>query len=213
MASFDIRGFYTGMWRQQAKTMNCTCKIAPKLCTIHKQGCACGITGPLNCPLHGQAYSKAWSRMNQNTQTHKSGVNEPAKIWVGENGAVKVRAPYQASFVAYAKMFSPSKRRYLKEANIWEFEYELLPEVLKLLRKFYSDVITLNINEDKYKAQEQYEAVSTNDAWSNLYKLLDKADLDIVYRALAKKNHPDIGGNKIKMASINEVFNKLRQTS
>jgi len=43
-------------------------------------------------------------------------------------------------------------------------------------------------------------------AKDTLLSLLDKEDINSIYRLLAKKYHPDLGGDGEKMSKINELF-------
>jgi len=132
-----------------------------------------------------------------------SGSLEPAKVWISEHGTVKIRAPYQPSFVSYLKQFPKSKRRWLSEEKIWEVEYELLRPVLSLLHQFYREVIVIETGLET-KGQ-------TVDGWTRLRSLITADDLSAIHRLLAKRHHPDTGGSSQRMTEINSCFEEINK--
>src|SRR3990172_1821467 len=115
---------------------------------------------------------------------------EPAKIWIAENGAIRVRSPWQATFVHYLKQFPAAKRRWMPEMKVWEVEYELLDELVALARQYFPDVIVVE--------REQRKTIESNgkaSSWDSLLTLLTKDDLTALYKVLAKRYHPDLNKN------------------
>lgn len=134
-----------------------------------------------------------------------SRTEEPAKVWISDNGTIHIRAPFNASFVEYLKQYPKSKRRWDPAKKIWEIEYELLDSVLDLVGRFYADAINVNTGKDRVATE-----VRGSDAWSKLRSVLTASDLSYLHKILAKKYHPDIGGDAKKMSTINRCFEDLR---
>jgi len=126
--------------------------------------------------------------------------DEPVKVWISDNGMVRVKSAYNASFVHEIKQMPRGKRHWDGDRKVWDFEYELLDEVVALCKKFYKEVIVVG-NEVKSDVPEP---------WTKLFYMLNDQDMASIHRVLAKRYHPDMGGKDGEMAKINELFKELR---
>lgn len=113
-----------------------------------------------------------------------------------------VEAPYDAGFTETLKSSIPQKKR-LWDANdkAWFVVKDQLDKLTHILDQYYDEVILLGFPQ---------QSIAT-DAWGKLY-LTQGAPIEViqaVYRVLAKKYHPDLGGDVEKMKQINAAYKEL----
>lgn len=113
-----------------------------------------------------------------------------------------VEAPYDAGFTETLKASIPQKKR-IWDANdkAWFVVKDQLDKLTHILDQYYDEVILLN-----FPAQ-----VTATDAWGKLF-LINGAPIEViqaVYRVLAKKYHPDHGGDVEKMKTVNTAYKEL----
>lgn len=53
--------------------------------------------------------------------------------------------------------------------------------------------------------------IASQNGGDPLLSLLDEDDINKIYKLLAKRHHPDIGGDPNLMAKINVIFSKHRE--
>lgn len=113
-----------------------------------------------------------------------------------------VEAPYDAGFTETLKQSIPQKKR-LWDGNdkAWYVVKDQLDKLTHILDKYYDETILLN-----FPVQD-----TATDAWGKLY-LVQGAPIELIqaaYRVLAKKHHPDTGGDPEKMKQINVAYKEL----
>jgi len=113
-----------------------------------------------------------------------------------------VEAPYDAEFTDTLKTSIPTKKR-IWDANdkAWYVVKDQLDKLTHILDQYYDEVILLN-----FPAQDL-----TTDAWGKLF-LVPGAPIELIqsaYRFLARKHHPDVGGDVNKMKEINLAYKEL----
>ena len=113
-----------------------------------------------------------------------------------------IEAPYDAGFTDTLKQSIPMKKRtWDNNDKSWYVCTDQLDKVTHILERFYDETILLD-----FPAQD----IAT-DAWSKLF-LIQGAPIELIqaaYRILAKKNHPDVGGDPEKMKVINVAYKEL----
>lgn len=138
---------------------------------------------------------RGWKGIDPNLQV--------AKIWLDEGkGVLCARFPYKQSAIDEFRVKIPKgKKAWNAEDKLWEFSVETIDLVVDILTRNFDDVIDLT------QAASTSTVVVSGDP---LLSLLDKEDLQAIHRLLAKKYHPDRGGDAGKMARINQIFSLLK---
>jgi hypothetical protein len=139
---------------------------------------------------------KGWSQSDIDKQV--------AKVWLDEGrGVLCARFPYKQSAIDEFRAKIPKgKKAWNAEDKLWEFSVETIDLVVDILTRNFDDVIDLT------QATSPSSVVVSGDP---LLSLLDKDDIQAIYRLLAKKYHPDKqGGDGDKMARINRIFTQLK---
>lgn len=122
-----------------------------------------------------------------------------AKVWLDEGkGTLCARFPYQREVIEEFKLSVPKgKKSWNPEDKVWEFSVETLEVVVGILEKFFKVV---DLTRETSYLPSKVEAKDT------LLSILDTEDKKRIYFLLAKKYHPDTGGDEKKMAEINMIF-------
>ena len=138
---------------------------------------------------------KGWSQSDINKQT--------AKIWLDEGkGVLCSRFPYKQSAIdEFREKIPKGKKAWNAEDKLWEFSVETIGIVVEILARNFDEVIDLT------QATTPSQTVVSGDP---LLSLLDKEDIQAIYRLLAKRHHPDRGGDAGKMAKINQLFSQIK---
>lgn len=135
-------------------------------------------------------------------------MNMVAKIWLDEeSGAMSLRTPFNAAFVAQLKTDIPRhQRRWVPDKKIWQVEVEVAEHVTKIMREHYDEVIVLEGGrKDNALDLEPFDFEGID-----LKDVLEPEDLKAVKRFLVKRFHPDLAhGNADKMAKVNKYFNTV----
>lgn len=139
--------------------------------------------------------SRGWGGFDVNKET--------AKVWLDEGkGVLCARFPYKQSAIdEFREKIPKGKKSWNAEDKLWEFSVETIDVVVEILTKNFDAVIDLT------QATAPSQVVVSGDP---LLSLLDKDDIQALYRVLAKKYHPDRGGDADKMARINQIFNQIK---
>lgn len=129
---------------------------------------------------------------------------EVAKVWLDENkGIICARFPYKEKVIGEIRAKIPKgKKSWNPDDKIWEFSVETIDVVVEILTENFDKVIDLT--------KEVPELPYIQNGTDPLLSLLDKEDIQKIYKMLAKKYHPDIGGDADKMARINRIFTKMK---
>lgn len=139
---------------------------------------------------------KGWSQGDINKQT--------AKVWLDEGkGVLCARFPYKQSAIdEFREKIPKGKKSWNADDKLWEFSVEAIDIVVDILARHFDEVIDLT------QATAPSQVVVSGDPFLSL---LDKDDIQAVYRILAKKYHPDKqGGDVGKMAKLNQIFATLK---
>lgn len=134
------------------------------------------------------------------------GINdEIAKVWVDEGkGVICARFPYKEKVIAKIRAEIPKgKKAWNPEGKIWEFSVETIDVLIKILHEHFDQVLDLT-----HPAPPMLTSQNGGDP---LLSLLDEEDINRIYKVLAKRHHPDVGGNPNLMAKINAVFAKFKE--
>ena len=135
-------------------------------------------------------------------QPHSQG-KRIASLRLADNDIfIIVEAPYSAEFTETLKNSIPQKKR-LWDANdkAWYVVRDQYDKLAHILDKYYDETILLN-----FPTQDL-----ATDAWGKLF-LVQGAPIELIqaaYRVLAKKHHPDMGGDPEKMKQVNAAYKEL----
>ena len=126
-----------------------------------------------------------------------------AKLWIDEGkGILCARLPYnQKAIDEFREKIPKGKKAWNADDKLWEFSVETIDVVVDILTRNFDEVIDLT------QAVPTASVVVSGDP---LLSLLDKEDLQVIYRILAKRHHPDRGGDAEKMARINQIFSQIK---
>ena len=115
---------------------------------------------------------------------------------------LEVEFPYDESLLADMNASVQSKKRvWNPSAKVWYIAKDQFDKISHILGKHCDEVLLLD-----FPAPE----VATT-AWAKLY-LISGAPMEVVqavYRALAKLNHPDYGGDEDRMKEINIAYKAI----
>jgi len=127
---------------------------------------------------------------------------ETAKVWLDENkGVICARFPYKVEVIDEIRSKIPKgKKSWNPEDKVWEFSVETIEVIVGILQGHFDEVLDLT--------QATPPLPPTSISSDPLLSLLDEEDIKKIKQMLAKKYHPDVGGDAKKMTKINEVFNK-----
>ena len=148
---------------------------------------------------YSNRYSSSGSYKPQSRVTGK----RVASLRIASNDIfIIVEAPYDAGFTETLKASIPQKKR-LWDANdkAWYVVKDQLDKLTHILDQYYDETILLG-----FPQQDM-----ATDAWGKLH-LTQGAPIEViqaVYRVLAKKYHPDHGGDVEKMKVINAAYKEL----
>ena len=113
-----------------------------------------------------------------------------------------LEAPYDADFTQTLKeSITTKKRLWDNNDKQWWVHKDQFDKLTHILDQFYDETILLD-----FPTQD----VAT-DSWSKLY-LVTGAPIELIqaaYRVLAKKHHPDAGGDVEKMKELNLAYKEL----
>lgn len=125
---------------------------------------------------------------------------EVAKVWLDENkGIICARFPYKDKVINEIRLKVPKgKKSWNPDDKVWEFSVEAIDVVVAILTENFDKVIDLT-------RPAPPMPVSSNGG-DPLLSLLDEEDINKIYKMLARKYHPDMGGEGDKMARINQIF-------
>lgn len=123
-----------------------------------------------------------------------------AKLWLDqERGVLCAKFPYDEKVIKEIKDRIPTgKKMWKSETKIWEFSVETIKEIVSILEAHFEKVIDLT--------KEEQQVVLQGGVKDLLLNLLDADDKKAIYRILARKYHPDAGGDGKKMSEINAIF-------
>jgi hypothetical protein len=138
---------------------------------------------------------RSWGGLDINKQI--------CKIWLDEGkGILCARFPYKQSVIdEFREKIPKGKKSWNADDKLWEFSVETIDVVVEILTRNFDEVIDLT------QAAAPSQVVVSGDP---LLSLLDKDDIQTIYRVLAKKYHPDKGGDAGKMARINQIFGQIK---
>ena len=129
---------------------------------------------------------------------------EVAKIWLDEGkGVICTRFPYKLKVIEEIREKVPKgKKTWNPTDKIWEFSVEAVDIIVEIMTENFQKVIDLT--------QAAPPMPVSQNGTDPLLSLLDEEDIQKIYKLLAKKYHPDIGGDADKMAKINQIFTKMK---
>jgi hypothetical protein len=130
-----------------------------------------------------------------------------ATVVITDDG-ITLRTPYRPLFVEQFKAEIPGwARRWDPARKSWTVDLFFRTEVLDLCRMHFSQVLT----DDCRTRQQQRQRTSGGHApdWATeLFAALPEHLHQLVYRALAKTLHPDIGGDPNAMKVLTAAYDK-----
>lgn len=117
---------------------------------------------------------------------------DPAKA------AVVMRSSYNSGFIERMKQeIPPNQRRWNGIEKVWCFHPDALAKLKQLVPEFFAGIKIICV-------QKQIPATK----FDRLMAKISQKDKQAIYILLAKRYHPDSGGDRETMALINEVFEK-----
>lgn len=123
------------------------------------------------------------------------------KIWIDEDGDVWIRASYDAEFVDALKDAIPfKKRRWLPGEKAWVCSGGFLDDIIGIASAFFPGAKLGNAPKQPKRR---------DGPWQEIGKMMGPEEYKSLFRALAKKCHPDTGGSNKKMVRLTELFNEL----
>ena len=153
-------------------------------------------------------FESDWRRsMGANWRKQTEGIagKEVAKVWLDEGkGMICSRFAYKAEVIEEFRAKIPKgKKSWNSSEHIWEFSVEVIDLVIEILTRHFSEVLDLT--------QTSAPTISNPISADPLLSLLDKEDVDRIYKMLVKKYHPDVAsGDGDKMARINQLFRSVK---
>jgi hypothetical protein len=136
-------------------------------------------------------------------------------------GDIYISTPYHAEFITDLKYAVPSyARRWDKEKRLWSVGASHYQSVVRLLNKHFGGYTKVDpadmgvaFGESRQRqSQSSSKMPELADAYATLY-LIPNTPLEIVtaiYKYLAKKNHPDMGGDTATMQRINVAYDAIK---
>jgi DnaJ domain len=126
-----------------------------------------------------------------------------------------LESPYNADFVEALKAYVPYRqRRWVPDDKKWWFQSDVIATVEYLCDRYYGSYVHVGRAGKEEKSHQNTRTPNAQpDAYATLH-LLPSAPSEVVtaaYRALAKKFHPDHGGDDERMKQINLAYERLRQ--
>lgn len=113
-----------------------------------------------------------------------------------------LEAPYNRDFLSTMRASIPTKKRIWDgDDKTWYVVRDQFDKLCHLLDQYYDETLLLD-----FPAQE----VSAS-SWAKLW-LVEGAPLDVVravYKVLARKHHPDVGGDASAMQTINDAYRDI----
>ena len=120
------------------------------------------------------------------------------------DGSAKVYTPFDAAFVAMIKQVIPVPlRAWYAAERCWWIGAPAVGDAKRILGEFFPGY------------QERFLAGATPFSASPhaVLEVRDDASPEVIeaaYRALARKHHPDVGGDTRTMQAINEAYDQIR---
>lgn len=112
--------------------------------------------------------------------------------------ALVMRSSYNEAFINFMKAKIPAnQRRWDGVEKVWVFHPDALPALRDIIPSFYAGIKVVGV-------QRQIPATK----FDRLMQKLSLKDKQAIYILLAKRHHPDAGGDRETMALVNEVFEK-----
>jgi hypothetical protein len=128
------------------------------------------------------------------------------------DGTVNIRKPYNAQFVDDLQYeVPPSYRLWDKPSRTWRVAPPYDPATLSILRRYFPFAEVEERPRRQTFTIHQAHACNCDADHKVLYVCQD-APLDVVkaaFKALAKVNHPDRGGDHVVMQRLNEAVERI----
>jgi hypothetical protein len=151
-------------------------------------------------------FKEEWevSRMSRQWKGWGEVGEEVAKVWLNEEkGVICARFPYKIKVIEEIRKKIPKgKKSWNPTDKIWEFSVEAVNLVVQIMTENFQKVVDLT--------QAAPPMPISQNGSDPLLSLLDEDDVQRIYKLLAKKYHPDTGGDSDKMARINQIFTKRK---
>ncbi len=125
-------------------------------------------------------------------------------------GYLKVTFKYRAEVVQAIKDFIPaSSREYVPGEKAWLISPGWVHSALDTLRWYFDEVQLI----DHDQPSSPTPIRTANSAYGALYLAPNAPSfiVDIVYRELARKHHPDHGGDLEAMTAVNLAYEQIRR--
>ncbi|MGI8475399.1 MAG: hypothetical protein ACR2OO_03380 [Thermomicrobiales bacterium] len=127
------------------------------------------------------------------------------------NGMVELEFRYNAAAIARLKELIPSAcRSYDRDSKTWMVSVGMAGLAIEILEFTFGEVTV----EHAAGSRPGPTPIRTSDADYRALHLLSSAPgyvIEAAYRAMAKANHPDVGGNVEVMTKINLAFEQLQR--
>lgn len=131
-----------------------------------------------------------------------------------------VSAPYSQDWLSAMKQSVAPKHRIYDKARGWKFDIIVLPIVWKLCNDYF-DHVGGDLPAIRKLLNPQPRAFTPPPAQASATSSVSDADFIIaiapdealvaLYKACAKANHPDLGGDPTIMRKLNEVWDRIRK--
>lgn len=129
------------------------------------------------------------------------------KIWMDEEGAVCIKASYDADFIDALKDAIPfKKRRWDPEEKVWICSGGFIDDILGIAGAFFPGA---KLGKGPRSTVIGEKRKKEDGAWNKLQKLMGPEEYKSLFRILAKKCHPDTGGSHQKMLKLTELWGQF----
>jgi hypothetical protein len=123
------------------------------------------------------------------------------------DGSAKVYTPFDAEFVATIKQVIPVPlRAWYAAERCWWIGAPAVGDARRILGEFFPGY------QERFLAGAR-ESGSPSSSPHAVLEVRDDASPEVIeaaYRALARKHHPDVGGDTRTMQAINEAYDQIR---
>lgn len=133
--------------------------------------------------------------------------------WGPDQAYVDIRAPFNQSFINELKARIPwSYREWDPDTKCWSIKRGFCSEAINITRAHFGYCLETDPYADRRQQEQKRTTTPSSDPFRVLH-LLPTAPwpvIDAAYKALAKTNHPDRGGDTAAMQRINAAYTELK---
>ncbi len=127
------------------------------------------------------------------------------------SGAVRLEFPFNRGMIESLKREIPARgRSYDPVTHVWLIDHAWANSAVNILLRFMPDARLIR-NGERARTRTVPSPVAT-DEYRTLFVAPDAPPevVEAAYKALARMNHPDVGGDTATMRQINAAYERLR---